>query len=143
MRRAILFSIIISQLGFVSAYIIFVAENLQAFVLAVTNCRKLLPIIYLILVQLVIFLPLSLIRNLAKLSTTALIADAFILVGLIYIGSNEVAVIAQRGIADVKLFNPKDFPLLIGTAVFSFEGIGLVRKFKASRGSVNLILHYS
>ena len=29
MRRAILFSIIISQLGFVAAYTIFVAENLQ------------------------------------------------------------------------------------------------------------------
>ncbi|KAG8908140.1 neutral amino acid transporter [Tulasnella sp. 403] len=126
MRNAILTSIIISQIGFVSAYIIFVAENLQAFVLAVTKCTTELPIVQLILVQLVIFLPLSLIRNLAKLSTTALIADAFILVGLVYIGGNEAALIAQRGIAKVQLFNSKDFPLLIGTAVFSFEGIGLV-----------------
>ncbi|KAG8851344.1 neutral amino acid transporter [Tulasnella sp. 330] len=126
MRRAILFSIVVSQLGFVAAYLIFVAQNLQAFVLAVTNCEKNLPIIYLILAQMVVFMPLSLIRNLAKLSTTALVADAFILVGLLYIGGNEVAQIASHGIAEVQLFNKKDFPLLIGTAVFSFEGIGLV-----------------
>ena len=69
---------------------------------------------YLIFMQLIVLLPLSLVRNLAKLSTTALIADAFILVGLIYIGWNEVAVIAERGVADVALFNPKNFPLLVG-----------------------------
>ena len=74
MRYAILTSITISQLGFVSAYTIFVAENLQAFVMAVTNCAKALGIHYFILLQTVIFLPLALIRSLAKLSTTALIA---------------------------------------------------------------------
>jgi len=66
------------------------------------------------------------VRDLAKLSSTALIADGFILLGLIYIFGSEFSIIAQRGIAEVKLFNPKDFPLFIGTAVFAFEGIGLV-----------------
>lgn len=42
-----------------------------------------------------------------------------------YIGGSEVAVIAKHGPADVALFNSKDFSLLIGTAVFAFEGIGL------------------
>ncbi|KAI0267692.1 transmembrane amino acid transporter protein-domain-containing protein [Gloeopeniophorella convolvens] len=126
MRYAILSSITISQIGFVAAYTIFVAENLQSFVLAATRCASLIPVSYLILMQLVIFLPLALIRSLAKLSTTALVADAFILAGLIYIFGSEFGVIAERGIAKVEMFNPKDFPLLIGTAVFSFEGIGLV-----------------
>lgn len=81
---------------------------------------------YFILVQLVVFLPLVLIRDLARLSSTALVADAFILCGLVYIFSSEVAIIADRGVAEVKLFNPRDFSLFIGTAVFSFEGIGLV-----------------
>jgi solute carrier family 36 (proton-coupled amino acid transporter) len=67
--------------AFFPAYTIFVAENMQAFILAVTDCRKFIEIRYLILAQLVIFLPLSMIRNLAALSSTALIADAFILVG--------------------------------------------------------------
>ncbi|KAI0661798.1 transmembrane amino acid transporter protein-domain-containing protein [Cubamyces menziesii] len=126
MRYAILTSITVSQLGFVSAYIIFVSENLQSFVLAITNCAKMLGIQYFIMLQMVIFLPLALIRNLAKLSTTALVADAFILAGLIYIFGSEAAIMAKRGHAHVELFNSKDWPLLIGTAVFSFEGIGLV-----------------
>lgn len=126
MRYAILTSIVVSQLGFVSAYTIFVSENLQSFVLAITNCAKLLGIQYFILLQMIIFLPLALIRNLAKLSTTALIADAFILAGLIYIFGSEAGIIARNGPAKVELFNAKDWPLLIGTAVFSFEGIGLI-----------------
>ena len=145
MRYAILSSIAVSQIGFVAAYTIFIAENLQGFVLAATRCATYIPVQYLILMQLVVFLPLALIRNLAKLSTTALVADVFILAGLIYIFGSEFQIIAERGIAKVELFNPKDFPLLIGyapflraiwsgtlihlpnrTAVFSFEGIGLV-----------------
>jgi proton-coupled amino acid transporter len=63
------------------AYTIFIAENLQAFILAVSDCRTYISIKYLILAQLAVFLPLAMIRNLAKLSGTALIADAFILIG--------------------------------------------------------------
>lgn len=111
--------------------------------MAVTQCATYVSTLSLILAQLVVFLPLAMIRNLAKLSTTALIADAFILVGLVYIFSNEFVVLASHGVSDIKLFNPKDYALLIGlampsysisftlrigyrTAVFSFEGIGLV-----------------
>lgn len=148
MRFAILSSITVSQIGFVSAYIIFVSENLQAFVMAITKCATVLGIQYFILLQMVIFVPLALIRNLAKLSTTALVADVFILAGIIYIFGSEARIMADRGHAHVELFNPKDWPLLIGyvmfritiqrtrsnisqcrTAVFSFEGIGLVRGF--------------
>ena len=114
MRYMILTSITVSQLGFVSAYIIFVSENLQSFVLAITNCAKLLGIQYFILLQMIIFLPLALVRNLAKLSTTALVADAFILAGLVYIFGSEAAIMARNGPAHVELFNSKDWPLLIG-----------------------------
>jgi len=44
---------------------------------------------------------------------------------VIYIGSNEVTTIVKHGVADVQLFNAKDFSLMVGTAVFAFEGIGL------------------
>lgn len=97
MRISILTSIAVSQIGFVagqfpldigqepsnasSAYTIFVAENLQAFVLAVTDCKTFISTRDLIFAQLLLFLPLSMIRNLAKLSFTALVADAFILLG--------------------------------------------------------------
>jgi solute carrier family 36 (proton-coupled amino acid transporter) len=82
--------------------------------MSVTKCRTLIPVQVLIFSQLVIFLPLAMIRNLAKLSFTALVADVFILTGIVYIGWNEVSVIAERGVAPVRWFNEKDFPLLIG-----------------------------
>ncbi|THU81388.1 hypothetical protein K435DRAFT_972367 [Dendrothele bispora CBS 962.96] len=126
MRHLILTSIVISQIGFVGAYIIFVSENLQAFVLGVTNCVQVVSVRWFILIQCIIFLPLSLIRDIVKLSTTALVADAFILAGLVYIFSSEFSLIGNRGTREVALFNPKDFSLFVGTAVFSFEGIGLI-----------------
>ncbi|KAL4066938.1 transmembrane amino acid transporter protein-domain-containing protein [Scleroderma yunnanense] len=126
MRYMILSSITISQLGFVAAYSIFVAENLKAVVAAVTNCATSFSVLFFILVQLVIFLPLALVRNLAKLSTTALIADVFIFVGLFYIFGSEISTISKQGFAEIQMFNARDFPLFIGTAVFSFEGVGLV-----------------
>ncbi|TFL03773.1 transmembrane amino acid transporter protein-domain-containing protein [Pterulicium gracile] len=126
MRYAILTSIVISQLGFCAAYTIFVAESLQAFILGVTHCLKLFPVQTFILLQVIFFLPMALIRDIAKLSTTALVADVFILAGLVYIFSTEIGIIVESGIADVALFNKKEFPLFIGTAVFSFEGIGLI-----------------
>ncbi|KAJ6561909.1 transmembrane amino acid transporter protein-domain-containing protein [Mycena capillaripes] len=126
MRYLILGSIVVSQIGFVAAYIIFVSQNLQALVMGITHCLKLIDIKYFIMIQLIVFLPLVLIRDLAKLSSTALVADAFILVGLVYIFSSEISIVAQRGIADIQLFNPKDFSLFIGVAVFSFEGVGMV-----------------
>ncbi|KAG6879605.1 hypothetical protein C0992_000633 [Termitomyces sp. T32_za158] len=51
--------------------------------MGVTNCLKTIPIHYFILLQLIIFVPLALVRDIAKLSGTALVADAFILAGLI------------------------------------------------------------
>ncbi|ORX40275.1 transmembrane amino acid transporter protein-domain-containing protein [Kockovaella imperatae] len=127
MRLAILASIAISQIGFVTAYIIFIAQNLQAFILAVTDCKTFVATRWLIFSELIVFLPLAMIRNITKLSGTALVADAFILIGLVYIGANEISTLVKHGVApDVVLFNSQSFPLLIGTAVFAFEGIGLV-----------------
>lgn len=82
--------------------------------MAITNCLRLISVQYFILLQLVILIPLAMIRNLAKLSATALVADAFILVGLIYIFGSEISIIANEGPADVQFFNSKNFPLFIG-----------------------------
>ncbi|GJJ08351.1 hypothetical protein Clacol_002562 [Clathrus columnatus] len=126
MRIAILTSIVVSQIGFTCAYIIFVASNFQAFLLTVSRCKTVATTLQVILSELIILLPMALIRNIAKLSTAALIADVFILIGLVYIFGNEISVLATNGVADIKQFNSHDWTLLVGTAVFSFEGIGLV-----------------
>ena len=127
MRFAILSSIVLSQVGFVSAYTVFTAENLQAFVLAVSNCRTYIDIKFMILMQIVIFLPLSLIRDISKLGFTALIADAFILLGLVYLYYYDIYTLTKPDYKlDIILFNPSSWTLLIGTAIFTFEGVGLI-----------------
>ena len=127
MRALILSSIVLSQIGFVSAYIVFTAENLQAFVLAVSKCKEYIDIKFMVLMQLVIFLPLSLIRDIGKLGFTALIADVFIMLGLIYLYYYDIATIVdQGGVSDIKAFNPSTWTLFIGTAIFTFEGVGLI-----------------
>lgn len=127
MRRIILGSIVLSQLGFVAAYIVFVSQNLQAFVLAVSKCATFIDIKYMVLLQLVIFLPLSLIRDISKLGFTALIADVFILLGLLYIYYYDISTLVdQGGISDVISFNPATWSMFIGTAIFTYEGIGLI-----------------
>jgi proton-coupled amino acid transporter len=151
MRTTILFSIVISQIGFVAAYIVFTSENLQAFILAVSHCNTKIEIPYLILMQMVIFLPFSLMRDISKLGFTALIADAFIVIGLAYLYYYDVlTLVRQHGVADIINFNQRDWTLFIGTAIFTFEGIGLIipiqesmkhpKKFPPVLGGVMIII---
>jgi solute carrier family 36 (proton-coupled amino acid transporter) len=125
-RTVILASIVLSQIGFVAAYIVFTAENLQAFIKAVSDCKTSISIPWLILMQMVIFLPFSLLRDIGKLGFTALIADAFILVGLAYLFYYDIITLSRDGLADIIMFNDKSWTLFIGTAIFTFEGIGLI-----------------
>lgn len=151
MRNLILGSIVLSQIGFVAAYIVFTSENLQAFILAVTNCDYLMPVWQLILIQMAIFLPFSLLRDISKLGFTALVADAFILIGLCYLYYYDIyTIVKQHGVSDIVNFNPNDWTLFIGTAIFTFEGIGLIipiqesmkdqRKFAPVLGGVMVII---
>jgi proton-coupled amino acid transporter len=126
MRTLILSSIVISQIGFVAAYTVFTAANLQAFVRAVSDCKSSISIQWLILIQMIIFLPFALLRDIGKLAFTALVADAFILIGLAYLLYYDILTLNQNGIADIIMFNKKDWTLFIGTAIFTFEGIGLI-----------------
>lgn len=126
-RNMINFSLVISQIGFASAYIVFVSENLQAFILAVTRCQSSANIYVFIIIQTLIFLPISLYRNINNIQKLALIADLFIVLGLLYIYYYDLKTIIERpGIGDIAHFNPSSWTLLIGTAIFTFEGVGLV-----------------
>ena len=92
----------------------------------------------------------AMIRDISKLSGTALVADFFIVLGLCVLYYFDIFTFATKGIADIHLFNPKDFVLFLGTAAFAFEGIGLVipiqesmtrpEKFKFVLTSVMIIL---
>ncbi|PVU92979.1 hypothetical protein BB561_003524 [Smittium simulii] len=125
-RDLVFFSIVLSQIGFCCAYSIFVATNTQFLFNSITKCSMDLPLSFWILVQFVFYIPISMVRKIKNFSILALVADVFIVIGLAYLFYYDGFILATEGIADIKLFNPVTFPLLIGTAVFSFEGIGLV-----------------
>ena len=133
-RSLILSSITISQIGFVCSGIIFVAENLYSFLDAVTSDHVTpLGTNALIGIQLFVLIPLALIRNISKLGPAALLADIFIFFGLFYIWYYDISTLATSGLNEsVKLFNPRNFTLTIGSAIFTFEGIGLILPIQGS-----------
>lgn len=105
---------------------VFVAQSLQALIEAISHCKTDVPLQYLILVQIAMFVPLAMIRKIQKLSIFALIADAFILIGLVYLYYYDFLTLALEGIGKVEwIVNASSFPMFIGTAVFTFEGVGL------------------
>ncbi|GAB1319774.1 hypothetical protein MFIFM68171_09984 [Madurella fahalii] len=134
MRALILFSIALSQLGFVCAGIVFVAENLVTFFNAVTATGE-SPFspAGLIALQLIILIPLSWIRNISKLGAAALLADVCILIGVSYIyWFTSTSLTAEGMHPSVVLFNPDKYTLTIGSAIFTFEGIGLILPIESS-----------
>ncbi|KAG6123900.1 hypothetical protein E4U22_004562 [Claviceps purpurea] len=134
-RNLILGSIALSQLGFVCTGLIFTAENLHSFLCAISTSRADpgLGVPGLLVLQLVPLVPLALIRNISKLGPIALLADVFIMVGLLYIWQYDVLALARHGIApSVRLFNSSSFALTIGSAIFTFEGIGLILPIQSS-----------
>ncbi|KAI5963666.1 AVT4 [Candida pseudojiufengensis] len=140
LQKLILFSIVISQIGFVAAYIVFTSENLRAFVLNVLNLLDItdlndlefeFPIYWFILLQVIIVIPISLIRDITKLSISAVLANLFIMMGLViimYFINYEFIIMDnfKFGPNIEFFFNKEDFSLFIGTAIFAFEGIGLI-----------------
>lgn len=136
MRGIILASITLSQLGFVCAGLVFVAQNLYSFVVAVSkhaDGSSPLSIRVLILLQLIIIVPLAFIRNISKLGPAALLADVFIMIGLVYIYWYDIGALAQNGLNNtVVLFNSELYTLTIGSCIFTFEGIGLILPIQSS-----------
>lgn len=135
-RSVILTSITLSQIGFVCAGVIFTAENLLSFLNAVcfeAGVNQPFDVNALIAIQFVVLVPLSLIRNISKLGPSALLADVFILIGLVYIWQYDIRSLVSRGPApSMQLFNPSAFTLTIGSSIFTFEGIGLILPIASS-----------
>jgi proton-coupled amino acid transporter len=132
MRAVILASITLSQLGFVCAGLVFVADNWYSLLQAVSN-NNVIGTKALIAAQAAIIVPLAFIRNISKLGPAALLADVFILIGLVYIYQYDISFIASHGIhRSVELFNPNGYTLTLGASIFTFEGIGLILPIQSS-----------
>lgn len=117
----ILLSLALSQLGFASTYVVFVSKNLQQIL------KEDYTIGFFIILQCVVFTPISLTRSISKLGFFALIADVFIFLGLMYIYLESSKNLILNGFSEkVEMFKRDSWTLFIGTAVFTYEGIGLL-----------------
>ena len=134
LRALILGSITLSQIGFVCSGMIFIAENLRSFLSAVSpGATMALDTKALIGIQLIILIPLAFIRDISRLGPAALLADIFIFIGLFYIWYYDISTLATSGMhSTVQLFNPNSFTLTVGSAIFTFEGIGLILPIQSS-----------
>ncbi|OQR85464.1 vacuolar amino acid transporter [Achlya hypogyna] len=128
-HRMVQVSIVLMQAGFCCSYIIFVAQNMHE-VLAYFGAD--LSVGALIILQTVLYIPLSWIRYISYFSVSNLVADAFILYGVAYILGCSFTSLADVGMKQVEYFNPQDYSVFVGTAVFTFEGIGLIIPTQAS-----------
>ena len=135
LRSIILSSIMLSQICFVCAGLIFTADNISSFLTAVTPSKNVpLSTNALIGLQVIVLIPMSYIRNISKLGPLAILADIFIAMGLVYIYWYDISSISQMNgfHPSVELFNPRDFTLTIGSAIFTFEGLGLILPIQSS-----------
>jgi amino acid permease len=121
MRMVVLLSVALSQLGFVCAYLIFVSQNIHAVVQTFTECTSGIQEKYFILIPLVVLIPLVLIRRMSLLSLPSMLANIFIIFGIVYLWYFSINSLVQNGPGpNIAMFNQNDFALFIGTAVFSF-----------------------
>ncbi|KAJ1962195.1 hypothetical protein GGI12_002786 [Dipsacomyces acuminosporus] len=126
LKYCVMVSIVLAQLGFCCAYVIFVSTNMRDLWNTLTGCRYNFSPEFWILVQLLAYIPLAFVRKIKKFASLSLIGNFFILVGLGYLFTYDFWYIVTKGPAEVVQFNPSRFPLLVGTAAFSYEGISLV-----------------
>uniref|UniRef100_A0A7N9CY20 Solute carrier family 36 member 2 n=1 Tax=Macaca fascicularis TaxID=9541 RepID=A0A7N9CY20_MACFA len=136
-RHIVSFFLIVTQLGFCCVYIVFLADNLKQVVEAVNsttnNCHSnetvmLTPTMDSRLYMLS-FLPflvlLVLIRNLRILTIFSMLANISMLVSLVIITQYIAQEIPDPSRLPL-VASWKTYPLFFGTAIFSFESIGVV-----------------
>ncbi|KAJ2389604.1 hypothetical protein GGI05_003452 [Coemansia sp. RSA 2603] len=126
MQYAVTSSIVLAQLGGCCAYTIFVAQNWRNVFNTLSGCHLQLPMQFWVLVQMLVFIPLALIRQIRYFAPVALVANVLIIASLGYLLGFDLWAIVSNGPAPIVNYNPERFPLLVGTAVYSFEGVTLV-----------------
>jgi proton-coupled amino acid transporter len=126
-RRAVNVSLVLSQLGFCCTYLIFVEKNLSDIINHLTSCSYNTSPWILILLQIPLYTPLTWVRHIEYFAMTNLIADVLILFGLFYIIYFSIETIKiSSAPSSWESFNSNSWALFLGTAVYCFEGIGLI-----------------
>lgn len=133
-KRVVNISIIISQLGFCAVYGIFVAANLRDFLYSISGCDKSWRIAFqvFIVTELLVYVPLSWIRRIRYMAFFMLLADVFILIGIVSLMGVSVHEIRTHGQQSVDLINYNTWPLMLGTSIYLWEGTALVLPIRSA-----------
>ena len=120
-------SLVLSQAGFCCVYIGFIARNVLALLNANACWVGTQWLWLLILGQFFVFTPLAWVRRIAHFGPTNIAADVLIGAGLVVVLAYAINGIASTpGPIVLPLFNAADFSLFLGTAIYSYEGIGMI-----------------
>ncbi|CAN0152894.1 unnamed protein product, partial [Discosporangium mesarthrocarpum] len=138
-QAAVEASLVLSQLSFCTAYFIFNSRSLPS-VLPTPALGGLAETVLggdaLILLQVLVYVPLALIRRLRYMAPAMLLANACMWLGLLlitWVNATTLATGSGAGLQTVTLgFNPNGFVMSIGAVVVCFEGIGLVLPLRNS-----------
>lgn len=125
-------SLVLSQSGFCMVYIGFIARNVMQLINALSpSCWLGGQWLWAVVAaEFALFYPLTLIRRIASFGPTNIAADVIIAVGLTGILAWSASGIASQVRAgatlSLPLLNASQWPLMLGTSIYSYEGIGMV-----------------
>jgi len=120
-------SILLSQLGFASAGLIFCSKNLQNLIVNLSDCKQDLSRSYIIMILGPLMVPFVWIRQLTRLSLAILISDCLIVLGLLFIFARNLERLAEHGVASpIVNFRPIEFWVFLGAALYALEGTAFV-----------------
>lgn len=129
-QAAVDVSLVLSQAGFCCVYIAFIARNALQLINAGACWAPGEHLWVLVLLQAPVLVPLSWVRKLRSFALTNSLANAFICCGLLGILTYCIVQWLRTSggslLYAVPAFNGPDFPVFLGTAVYAFEGIGMV-----------------
>ena len=126
-RALVLASIAVAQFSFAMIYILFIASNLKDVVSTLSQCEYQMNDFFpLVMVQLVIYVPLVLVRQMKNFANIALVGNVAIFCSIIYVLWNDIKR-ASTDTIEPKMFSGiSSVVMFYGIAISAFEGIGLV-----------------
>ena len=126
-EHAVNISLVLSQAGFGTVYVVFIARNVLQLLNADACWLDGSHLWMLIIAQFVIFVPLTWIRRIGSFGPTNIAADVLIFTGLVGILIYSSSGLATRSSSlNVPMFNSNNFSLFLGTAVYAYEGLAMV-----------------
>ncbi|XP_054166252.1 neutral amino acid uniporter 4-like isoform X2 [Oppia nitens] len=117
--------LLITQFGFCCVYALFVAENLRQVIQGLTHDKVDLDVHIWMLMLLPLVVTLCLIKSLRTLSIASAVANLLQTTGLVIVFYNLIQELPHTW-ERPSYVDLSKFPLYMGTAIYAFEGIGLV-----------------